>query len=70
MGIRKTVCGFCPEQDDEAEIQVDFTEVPIAGIGMQHVKTGYLCSYAQNHQCDAAGKSGKDCPLYKLCSEP
>ncbi|HIY54513.1 MAG TPA: hypothetical protein H9832_11250 [Candidatus Agathobaculum merdavium] len=44
--------GYCPELDDEVEIEVSFVEVPILGAsGPQYKKTSFLCDYASMHPC-------------------
>lgn len=71
MQVRKSVCGYCPETDDDMEIEVNFVSIPITGnvAGSQYIKSGFLCSHASSHHCSTAGITGKECPVYKMCDD-
>ena len=71
MKTTSSAYGYCPELDDEVEIEVTFVEVPILGAsGPQYKKTSFLCDYASMNPCKTAGSSGRDCPLFKNCMNP
>ena len=63
MAIQK---GYCPEQDEDYWISVEYYESRFLGDpNTYYKKLGFRCRYAQNYGCESCGASGGDCPLFK-----
>ena len=62
MRFVKTCCGYCPEHDQQMDVEVTFVEIPILGGNPQIKKTTFSCEYSD--ECATCGPSGADCPVY------
>lgn len=63
--ITKTISGYCPEQEANAEISVTFSEYTPVGSPPIVRKIAFKCPFAQENHCETGGVSGEDCPIFR-----
>ncbi len=64
MNIFTQAKGYCPEQNSEYSITVNFAEVHFSQ-QTGYKKLSYHCEYAAAHGCTVHGSNGLDCPLFR-----
>lgn len=60
----KKIKGYCPEIDDEKEIDIEFHEVYASGEKYGEIIGRFECDKGSMNNCEYIIKNG-DCPIYQ-----
>lgn len=61
----ENTCGYCPESQDNQDIEVSFVEISASGM-QGWKKIDFSCSYEEDHGCS----DPKHCPIYLSAPYP
>ena len=59
--MKKTVDGYCPEQECDYTVRVTYAYVS-GRAAQSHIKSGFFCEYAAIDPCHYRTK--QECPIY------
>ena len=69
--IRATHCGYCPELNEDYQIEVEYSKLRYLGDpNTYYKKLGFRCEHSLISECSSCGPGGGDCPIFKAAQYP
>lgn len=64
--VQKQITGYCPEQEDEYTITVNFIKDNHPRVGVFYRKESFKCEFVlETRKCKTCGTGFKNCPIYR-----
>ena len=69
--IRAIHRGYCPELDEDYQIEVEYSKLGFLGDpNTYYKKLGYRCAYSMANGCESCYSKGVDCPIFSAAQYP